>query len=300
MSKKKGRPLNGILLLDKPYGMSSNQALQRVKYLFEAKKAGHTGSLDPLATGMLPLCFGRATKFAAYLLDSDKCYRTIAKLGVTTTTADTEGDILETADVPVLTPEMVEAVVAPFRGVISQIPPMYSALKHQGRPLYELARKGMTVEREPRQVTIHSLEANIVADDEIELIIRCTKGTYVRTLVEDIGAALGCGAHVSALRRDFVSPYQDGKMHSLEALVALKGDKPSHVLDSLLLPIESALGHFPVLEVASADCFYLKLGNEITLGDASTPGFVRLYSGAGFIGLGEVKEGQLVPRKMVE
>lgn len=299
---KHGRHLDGFLLLDKSLEASSNQALQRIKRLFEAKKAGHTGSLDPLATGMLPICFGRATKFAGYLLDSDKCYRTTAKLGVTMTTGDAEGEVLKTRDVPAIDEAKLEDILTAFRGRISQIPPMYSALKHKGQPLYKLARQGITVEREPREVTIHALEVLRIHEDEIELLIRCTKGTYVRTLVEDIGEALGCGAHVSALRRDFVSPYDEQPIYTQEALEDIKDEGGFMALDRLILPIESALHHFPVHKVTSADKFYLKLGKPITLGEKeeSTSGFVRLFVGAEFIGLGEVNQRQLSAKKIVE
>lgn len=299
---KGGRHLDGFLLLDKPLEASSNQALQFVKRLFEAKKAGHTGSLDPLATGMLPICFGRATKFAGYLLDSDKCYRTTAKLGVKMTTGDAEGEVLETRSVPVLDDVMLEAAIAPFRGRISQIPPMYSALKHKGQPLYKLARQGITIEREPREVVIHSLDVLSVKADEIELLIRCTKGTYVRTLVEDIGEALGCGAHVSALRRDSVSPYENQPMYTRQTLEAIKAEESFAGLDRLILPIESALHHFPVHKVTTADKFYLKLGKPITLTEKeeAEPGFVRMFVGAEFIGLGEVENRQLSAKKIVE
>ena len=302
MKNKRGRFLDGILLLDKSVGASSNAALQRIKYLFDAKKAGHAGTLDPLATGMLPIFFGRATGFAGYVLASDKCYRTTATLGVTTTTADAEGEVLKTLPVPAIDAELLEKILQPFYGTISQIPPMYSALKHQGQPLYALARKGITVEREPRSVTIHDLDVLSCEGDKLELRIRCTKGTYVRTLIEDIGRALGCGAHVSSLKREYVSPYQTCSMHTYDALNMLKTEQGVSALDRLLLPIESSLDHFPVFQVTSADKFYLKLGKPITIIDKNniTSGFVRLCMGAQFMGVGEIENGQLMPRRIVE
>lgn len=209
----KNKVINGILLLDKPLHLTSNGALQRVKRLFGAKKAGHTGSLDPLATGMLPLCFGEATKLSQYLLESDKYYHVVAKFGEKTTTGDAEGEVIETRPTDHLTAEAIQQAVAKFVGVIEQIPPMFSALKFQGRPLYELARQGIEVERKPRQVTIHKLELALPFEkggqggiSSCTISVHCTKGTYIRTLIEDIGEVLGCGAHVIGLRRTAVSP----------------------------------------------------------------------------------------------
>src|SRR5579862_9142002 len=212
------RQIHGILLLDKPLGMTSNAALQKVKRLFNAKKAGHTGSLDPLATGMLPICFGEATKFSQFLLESDKCYQVEAKLGVKTRTGDAEGEVIAVKPVMDLTCERLEAVLSQFVGQIQQIPPMYSALKIQGKPLYELARQGIEIPREARSVQIYRLQLIDFQAETLKFEVQCSKGTYVRTLVEDIGELLGCGAHVSALRRTVVLPYNEIKMYTLDAL----------------------------------------------------------------------------------
>jgi tRNA pseudouridine55 synthase len=210
-----GRKVNGILLLDKPLGITSNDALQRVKHLFRARKAGHTGSLDPLATGLLPICLGEATKISAFLLDADKRYRVKVKLGVTTTTADAEGEVLEEKPITGVDQARIEAALESFRGEIDQLPPMYSAIKHKGERLYNLARQGIEVEREPRRITIHSLVLLDWQAPEFSLDVHCSKGTYVRTLAEDIGNVLGCGAHVTALHRSGVGPFGDAQMVSM-------------------------------------------------------------------------------------
>ncbi|KZZ12128.1 tRNA pseudouridine(55) synthase TruB, partial [Oleiphilus sp. HI0079] len=197
----KGRLLDGVLLLDKPLDITSNGALQKVRWLYDARRAGHTGALDPLATGVLPICFGEATKFAKYLLESDKAYYTTAQLGEIRESGDSEGEVVETRDLPVLNKEIVESVLEKFRGETLQVPTMYSALKHQGRPLYEWARKGITVEREARPINVPTLRLDDVTRDTLSLYVECSKGTYIRSLVEDIGLELGCGAHVSMLRR---------------------------------------------------------------------------------------------------
>ncbi|MDH5765707.1 MAG: tRNA pseudouridine(55) synthase TruB, partial [Gammaproteobacteria bacterium] len=215
--KKKGRPVHGVLLLDKPLHMSSNHALQKVKRLYNAQKAGHTGSLDPLATGMLPVCLGEATKISAFLLDADKTYRFKCQLGTRTTTADAEGEVLETKPFEHITRSDIEKIIPQFMGDIEQVPPMYSALKKDGQRLYELARQGIEVERKPRPVTIYRLDLIDFSAGEVELEVQCSKGTYVRTLAEDIGHVLGCGAYVTSLHRTTVGPYQ-GEMVSLEQL----------------------------------------------------------------------------------
>ncbi|MCB1803401.1 MAG: tRNA pseudouridine(55) synthase TruB, partial [Gammaproteobacteria bacterium] len=214
--RQRGRPVNGILLLDKPLGLSSNHALQRVKRLYDARKAGHTGSLDPLADGMLPICLGDATKLSAYLLDADKYYWFRLRLGQTTATGDAEGEILTDRPVGDFSREQIEQACAAFVGKIQQLPPMYSALKHKGKRLYELAREGVEVERQPRTVTIHDLVVESVELPEVEIRVHCSKGTYVRTLAEDIGERLGCGAHVTALRRTGVGPYTEYPMYTME------------------------------------------------------------------------------------
>lgn len=219
MTASAKRRVDGILLLDKPEGMTSNRALQRVKHLFAARKAGHTGSLDPLATGLLPLCFGEATKVSGFLLEADKRYRVTCRLGITTTTGDREGEPLQRRPVPVLDDAAITAVLQRFIGRIEQVPPMYSALKHKGERLYHLARQGIEVERAPRAVTIHDLVLLARGEEELELEVHCSKGTYVRTLCEDIGEALGCGAHVTALRRTALGPFVDVSMVTLEQVL---------------------------------------------------------------------------------
>lgn len=295
--------VNGILLLDKPIDMTSNGALQRTKWLFSAKKAGHTGSLDPLATGMLPLCFGEATKFSQFLLESDKVYEVVAKLGERTNTGDGEGEVIEVRDVPALTPERLESVLAGFRGEISQIPPMYSALKHQGRPLYELARQGIEIERPARTVMIHELVQLDYhpQDHTLALRVRCSKGTYIRTLVEDIGNVLQCGAHVIELRRTMVVPYQDQRMVTLGELETLLDQEGLTGLQRCLLPIQTAVAGFPKVSLSTASAFYLRQGQSIRVTLPTNASLVQLYSEQGdFLGVGEVMpDGRVKPQRLL-
>jgi tRNA pseudouridine55 synthase len=287
--------IQGILLLNKPIGITSNAALQKVKRLFRAKKAGHTGSLDPLATGMLPICFGEATKFSQFLLDSDKQYFVTMKLGIKTTTGDAEGEVISERPVNV-TREQIEKVASEFLGPIQQIPPMFSAVKHQGKPLYELARKGIEIERAPRTVMIHSLELGEVRETEVSFSIHCSKGTYVRTLAEDMGEKLGCGAHVIGLHRIAVVPYQDKKMHTLADLEAIAHTE----LMSHLLPVETSLDSYPAVNLSTAAVFYLKTGQAVMAPHLPTQGFVRIYDNHQFLGVGEIMEdGKLAPRRLV-
>ncbi|MGD1984792.1 MAG: tRNA pseudouridine(55) synthase TruB [Chromatiaceae bacterium] len=297
--RRQGRPVSGILLLDKPLGLSSNHALQQVKRLFDARKAGHTGSLDPLATGMLPLCFGDATKLSAFLLDADKTYRFKVLLGVKTATGDAEGDVLSTRPVDGISVGSVETVLQRFVGDILQLPPMYSALKHQGKRLYELAREGVEVEREPRAVTIHELSLGQVDLPEFELHVRCSKGTYVRTLAEDIGEALGCGAHVTALRRTGVGPYAGHAMVSMDQ-VESAAEQGHAALDDLLLPIDTALADWPAVRVGADAAFYLGQGQAVMVPKAPTEGWVRVYHGDAFLAVGEVQDdGLIAPRRLM-
>ncbi|UYF99566.1 tRNA pseudouridine(55) synthase TruB [Halomonas sp. GD1P12] len=294
--RRKGLPVNGVMLLDKPKGLSSNHALQRVRRLFEAQKAGHTGTLDPMATGLLPICLGEATKFSAHLLEADKMYRTRVELGVMTDTGDAEGEVLERRDVPALTEHDIEAAIARFRGEIDQVPPMYSALKHQGRKLYELAREGKEVERKARRVCIH--EARLIGFDgaAIELEVSCSKGTYIRTLAEDIGAALGCGAHISALRRLRTGPFDSEAMWTLEEIEAL-ADQPTR--EAKLMPVDVLVDHLPALTVDDTGHQRLSRGQPAAL-DATALGLenlARLYHADAFIGLGVVKGPQEVAPK---
>jgi tRNA pseudouridine55 synthase len=294
------RDVHGIVLLDKPRGYSSNQALQRVKYLFRARKAGHTGSLDPLATGLLPVCLGEATKVSGFLLDADKHYRTRCLLGVTTDTGDAEGQVLRERPVPSLNEAVVEAALAPFRGPIRQVPPMHSALKHQGRRLYELARKGEQVERPAREVTIHGLACLGFTAESLELDVRCSKGTYIRTLVEDIGERLGCGAHVTELRRLGLGPFGSPLMVTLEEIETRAGEGEV-ALDALLAPVDSALAHWPAVSLDRDSAYYLRHGQAVFVPGAPTRGMVRIYGpGATFLGMGEIlDDGRVGPRRLM-
>jgi len=299
--RQRGRNVNGILLLDKPPGLSSNQALQRVKRLFDAAKAGHTGSLDPLATGLLPLCLGYTTKFSAFLLDADKRYRVRIRLGETTETADAEGEIIATAPTDGITEEQVRAVVAEFVGTIEQLPPMYSAVKHEGQRLYKLAREGKEVERTPRQIQIHAIDVLDLPLPDLICDVHCSKGTYVRTLAEDIGQRLGCGAYVAELRRTGVGPYVEGEtafvtMDQVEAAAELGHE----ALDAMLLPLDSALGHCPAVKLSADAAFYLAQGQPVMVPKAPTEGLVRLYDSVGaFVGVGEILEdGKIQPKRL--
>lgn len=298
-----GRNVTGILLLDKPLGLTSNDALQRVKRFYRAAKAGHTGSLDPLATGLLPCCLGDSTKFSAFLLDADKRYRVRVRLGITTTTADAEGEVVETLPVEGIDAERVAQVLTQFVGGIDQLPPMYSALKHQGQRLYKLARQGVEVERQPRRIDIHSLEMVSCELPELELDVHCSKGTYVRTLAEDIGRALGCGGHVIALRRTGVGPYVESSAPfvALDDVAALAEQDDLQALDALLLPLDTALGHCPALRLSEDSAFYLRQGQAVLVPQAPTEGLVRLYDpSARFIGVGVILEdGKVQPKRLI-
>lgn len=299
--RPRGRNLSGVLLLDKPVGMTSNGVLQEVKRLFHAAKAGHTGSLDPLADGLLPICFGEATKMSAFLLDADKRYRVQVRLGITTTTADAEGEVLARRPVEGVTPQQIETVLAGFRGEIQQLPPMFSAVKHQGQRLYELARQGIEVERKPRTVQIYDLELIAFGDDSLELEVHCSKGTYVRTLAEDIGEQLGCGAHVATLRRTAVGPYGENGMVTLQRIRDM-AEHERERLDELLLPIETVLGHWPEVRLSRDTEHYLRQGQPVLVPRAPPSGWVRLYGADGrFIGAGEIDErGLVAPRRLIQ
>ena len=260
-SKKKRVPVHGVLLLDKPAGLSSNDALGKTKWLLNAAKAGHTGTLDPFATGLLPLCFGEATKFAQDLLDADKEYETVVHLGVTTNTGDTEGEVLRTCSVNA-TREQIEAVLQRFRGEIEQIPPMHSALKRDGKPLYEYARAGITLEREARQIVIHQLELLDYQAPLLRLRVRCSKGTYIRVLGEDIGTALGCGAHLNALRRTVVGDLRLDDAVTLEQLAA----SDDHQRSRLLAPVDALLQSFPRIELSAELAVRFLHGQRLALG----------------------------------
>ncbi len=293
------REVSGILLLDKPVGLSSNQALQRVRRLLGAARGGHTGSLDPLATGMLPLCLGEATKFSGFLLDSGKVYRTRMALGRRTTTGDAEGPVVETG-ADSLPAGSLESALERFRGTIEQIPPMFSALKQDGQPLYRLARKGVSVERPPRTVVIHRLEWVGTDDGDPVLEVSCSKGTYIRTLVEDIARAAGTVAHVRQLRRLSVNPFREAQMIDLPALERVVQTSPE-AGDGLLLPVDAALVDLPLLRLDEADTARLRQGRSLTRAGTPVAGAIRLYGPAGeFLGLGEYQdEAQLRPRRLM-
>lgn len=298
--KARGRNIQGILLFDKPAGASSNKALQEVKHLYFAQKAGHTGSLDPLATGLLPICFGNATRVSSFLLDADKSYEVVCKLGQTTTTGDAEGEIIETMAVPEFSAEQItEVIQSQFTGVISQIPPMHSALKQNGQRLYDLARQGIEVEREARQVTIHEITLVAIQGDQLELSIHCSKGTYVRTLVEDIGKVLGVGAHVIQLRRTRVGPFDGDSMVSIETLRHIKETDQSK-LDELLVPVESALEQFPAVKLDDNAAYYMRQGQAVQVPKAPTHGWVRLYQNEDvFMGMGTIQDdGKVAPKRL--
>ncbi|HQZ87765.1 MAG TPA: tRNA pseudouridine(55) synthase TruB [Gammaproteobacteria bacterium] len=296
------REVQGILLLDKPKGISSNAALQIVKRLFKAKKAGHTGSLDPVASGLLPICFGEATKFSQFLLEADKHYQTTAVLGIRTDTGDIEGNVVSERPVPDLNSVDIETILDRFRGRISQIPSMFSAIKHQGQPLYKLARQGIVIEREARELTIKELKVLELKNNTMRLEIRATKGTYVRTLVEDIGEALGCGAHVVELRRLGSGPYTAEQMLSFEILEHILEQEGIEKLESYLLPVDTSVAFMPDLRVSEATSYYLRQGQPVQIPYAPTSGWVRFSSQNGrFLGVGEILEdGRVAPRRLTQ
>lgn len=298
--RPRGREINGIVLLDKPIGITSNAALQKVKRLFKAAKAGHTGSLDPLASGLLPICLGEATKISSYLLDADKAYLSTCKLGVRTTTADAEGEVIERKPVGELSERQVDAVLAQFTGTIEQIPPMHSAIKQGGQPLYKLAHQGIEVERQPRTIHIYELNRCRLEGDELDIFVRCSKGTYVRTLAEDIGRELGCGAHLSALRRTRVGPFSLADAVTMETLESLAAEDLS-ALDARILPIEQALADWPEIQLTENSAFYLSRGQAIQVAKAPTSGLVRLSANQRFIGIGEIlDDGRVAPRRLLK
>jgi len=298
--RTRGRNIHGILLLDKPAGITSNEALQQVKLLYNARKAGHTGSLDKMATGLLPICFGDATKFTSFLLESDKSYLATFQLGAETTTGDALGEVLRDSPVPEFSTTEIDRVLQKFQGQIEQVPPMYSALKKDGKRLYELAYKGIEVEREPRTITIYVIKLLGRERDTLELEIHCSKGTYIRTLAEDIGRDLGCGAHVSALRRIGAGPFSENQMVAIPELEKLAGQGLA-ALDEKLLGIDAALENLPAVNLVSAVAGYLCDGQAVIVPHAPTSGLLRIYSEQGsFIGIGEVLEdGRVAPRRLV-
>ncbi|ARC93050.1 tRNA pseudouridine(55) synthase TruB [Vibrio coralliilyticus] len=304
--RRKGRPIDGVILLDKPTGISSNDALQKVKRIYFAEKAGHTGALDPLATGMLPICLGEATKFSQFLLDSDKRYRVIAKLGERTNTSDSDGEVVETRPVDVDMTKL-EACIDKFRGESEQVPSMFSALKYQGKPLYEYARQGIEVPREARKITVYEIILHRFEGDEVEMEVHCSKGTYIRTIVDDLGEMLGCGAHVTMLRRTAVANYPYEKMVTLEQLNELleqaHSDEvaPREVLDPLLLPMDTAVEDLPEVNLNAEQTDLVQHGQPVyVLGVPE--GTLRMTSGdeRTFIGVAELNDdGKVAPKRLV-
>ena len=299
--RKRARDIHGVFLLDKPQGMSSNDIMQKVKRIFQANKAGHTGALDPLATGMLPICLGEATKFSQFLLDADKRYLVTAKLGERTDTSDAEGQIVETREVKVKTLEILTALEQ-FRGNILQVPTMFSALKHNGKPLYEYARQGITVEREARPITIFELNFIEYNAPYLTLEVHCSKGTYIRTLVDDLGEALGCGAHVTMLRRTAVADYPTEKMLDWNTLQALAEPQDLSLLDALLLPIDTAVAKLPALTLNESQTQSIGFGQRIKFDNSNRlQGQVRLFSHENrFLGVAVIDENNVIrPQRLV-
>ena len=294
MARHDSRPLDGVLLFDKPLDMTSNTALQKVRRLFRAEKAGHTGTLDPLATGLLPICFGEATKFSSALLDADKTYRALLRLGQSTTTGDTEGEIIAEHPVEVQQSD-IENVLAKFHGEIRQLPPMHSALKHRGKPLYEYVRKGETIERELRSVVIYELVLNGFCGNEMDITARCSKGTYIRTLAEDIGSALGCGAHLIGLRRNAIAHFDLNDAYSLDQLQLMSDAER----DACLLPLESLMPGMPKLQLDAEQARRLAQGQRLGLDTALPDGKVSLHGPQGFIGVGIVLGHRLAPDRLL-
>ena len=306
--RRKGRPIDGVFILDKPDNMSSNGALQAVKRLFYAQKAGHTGSLDPLATGVLPICLGESTKFSQFLLDADKEYETTVRLGERTTTSDAEGEVVEAFDASHITKKMVQKALKNFEGEINQIPSMFSALKHNGQPLYKLARQGIEIERKVRQVEIYEIELLDFRPGEVaevDLVVFCSKGTYIRSIAEDLGQDLEVGGHVSALRRTIAGPFDIEQALTLDDLAERRDNGLAEVLDELLLPVDACVEDVPVMTIAESGGHYLRHGQPIMEAQVykfGTEGdMVRVYLESGeFIGLCEIdSEDRLAPKRVI-
>ena len=306
--RKSGRSVNGVLLLNKPIGLTSNKVLQKVRWLYDANRAGHTGALDPLASGVLPLCFGEATKFSQYLLESDKYYRSTYTLGISTATGDSEGEIISQQDASKITQQQIEEKIKDFQGEIDQIPSMYSALKHKGQPLYKLARQGIEVDRPARQITIFDyriIDFRAGVNPEVDVEVHCSKGTYIRSLAEDLGAALGCGAHVSALHRFKAGPFDESQTVSLSELEKLKEAGSVEQLDQLLKPVDTTVSDYPAVEFDQITAGYFQLGQAIISNKAFRQGqegdIVRVFrTGGTFLGIGMVTEdGKVAPKRLI-
>ncbi|MDO6672170.1 tRNA pseudouridine(55) synthase TruB [Cobetia amphilecti] len=297
--RRRGLPIDGVLLLDKPKGMSSNYALQKARRLYQAQKAGHTGTLDPMATGLLPVCFGEATKFSSHLLEADKVYRARIKFGQVTDTGDAEGTVIREREIPEIAQAELDAVLDRFRGEIDQVPPMYSALKHQGRPLYELARQGIEIERAVRRVTIYNMALLARHSDGVEIEVAVSKGTYIRSLAEDIGEALGCGAHLTALRRLKTGPFTGDAMLDFERLEALADQQAR---EGVLLPVDILLDHLPRLDITAEMARMILRGQqaETTTGSLEVDSLARVYQDQQLLGLVRIAaEGVIAPRRLL-
>jgi tRNA pseudouridine55 synthase len=298
--RNRGRSINGIVILDKATGLSSNAALQQVKKLYEANKAGHTGSLDPLATGVLPLCLGEATKVSQFLLNSDKRYRTKIKLGVRTDSGDKTGKVIQSIADFSVSEAGIEKELDAFRGEIEQLPPMHSALKVDGVPLYKMARKGIEIRREKRKVTIYEINLLNIVEDVIELDITCSKGTYIRTIADDLGQALGCGANIIELRRIEAGVFREEDCKDLEALSELKVQGGLEVIDEQLIPMDQAIAELPEVNLPSVTASHLKNGQAVIVRHLPEEGLVRLYEEEQFIGIGCIDDdGKVAPRRLI-
>ena len=298
---RKGRDLSGVVVLDKPRDMTSSDAVQHVKSSFNARKVGHTGSLDPLATGVLPLCFGEATKFSRFLLTSDKKYWVKLKLGIRTASGDADADVVEERSTDGVTQDRIQHALESFRGEIDQIPSMYSAIKYRGKPLYKYARQGVEIERESRRINVYSIELSTFSGSEMTLRVHCSKGTYVRTIVDDLGEQLGCGAHVVELRRLMAGPFKESDMVTFEEIETARADGR---LDELLAPISSAVSQWPAVRLSATSAYYIRQGQPVLVPHAPSEGWVQLRESCSndewFLGMGEIMEdGRVAPRRLI-
>ena len=298
--RRRVRNISGIVVLDKANGLSSNAALQEVKRLYEANKAGHAGSLDPLATGVLPVCLGEATKVSQFLLDSDKRYRTRIKLGIRTDTGDSEGAIIERNEGISVSRKAIERALTKFKGEVEQVPPMHSAIKMNGVPLYKLARKGITVEREPRLVTLYQICLVEFVNSELELEISCSKGTYIRTIADDLGQELGCGAHVIELRRTQAGVFTEKDSISAEELALEKENRGLDKIDQFLIPMDRAIQDLPEVNLPSITASHVKNGQAVLVRHLPKNGLVRMYEDEQFIGIGSIDDdGKVAPKRLI-
>ncbi len=298
--RRRVRNISGIVVLDKANGLSSNAALQEVKRLYEANKAGHAGSLDPLATGVLPVCLGEATKVSQFLLDSDKRYRARIKLGIRTDTGDSEGSIIEQNEGISVSRKAIERALTKFKGEVEQVPPMHSAIKMNGVPLYKLARKGITVEREPRLVTLYQICLVEFVNSELELEISCSKGTYIRTIADDLGQELGCGAHVIELRRTQAGVFTEKDSISSEELALEKENRGLDKIDQFLIPMDRAIQDLPEVNLPSITASHVKNGQAVLVRHLPKNGLVRMYEDEQFIGIGSIDDdGKVAPKRLI-